>query len=181
MNPMANPIAVDSPSAVSSLPTNSSAVRRLRERSEFDAVYAEHFPALCRLGALLTGDAQEGQDLAQEAFARWYARRHMVGDPPAYMRTAVINQVRGGIRKAIVRRRAKPLLDAEAALPVIQESSHLADVILRLPERQRAAIVLRYFEGRSEAEIARILECRPGTVKSLLFRALTELRRVVER
>jgi DNA-directed RNA polymerase specialized sigma24 family protein len=89
--------------------------KRRAERAEFHAVYVEHFPALCKLGALLTGDAQEGQDLAQEAFARWYERRHSVTDPPAYLRTVVINQVKGDIRKAIVRRRTKPLLDVAAA------------------------------------------------------------------
>jgi RNA polymerase sigma-70 factor (sigma-E family) len=154
--------------------------RALSERAAFDAVFHEHFQPLCRLGTLLTGDPQEGQDLAQEAFARWYARRQSIDDPPAYMRTVVVNQVRGGIRKAIVRRKAKPLLEAEAKDSTSGPPDHLADVILRLPERQRAAVVLRYYEGRSEQEIARILGCRPGTVKSLLSRALVQLRRVIE-
>jgi RNA polymerase sigma factor (sigma-70 family) len=60
-------------------------------------------------------------------------------------------------------------------------ANDLADVVAELPTRQRAAVILRYYEGRSENEIAEILQCRPGTVKSLLSRALHELQRVTEK
>jgi RNA polymerase sigma factor (sigma-70 family) len=60
------------------------------------------------------------------------------------------------------------------------ELDHLADALAALPSRQRAVLVLRYYVGCSEAEIAAILDCRPGTVKSLASRALASLRGVLE-
>jgi RNA polymerase sigma factor (sigma-70 family) len=56
----------------------------------------------------------------------------------------------------------------------------LADALAKLPARQRAALVLRYYDGLSEAEIAMALGCRPGTVKSTTSRALAKLRNVIE-
>jgi RNA polymerase sigma factor (sigma-70 family) len=56
----------------------------------------------------------------------------------------------------------------------------LLDALATLNERQRVAIVLRYYEDLSEADIADALGCRPGTVKSLLSRGLTQLREVIE-
>ena len=60
------------------------------------------------------------------------------------------------------------------------EVDELADVLATLPYRQRAAVVLRYYEDRSEADIAELLGVRPGTVKSLLHRGLARLREVIE-
>ena len=60
------------------------------------------------------------------------------------------------------------------------EVDHLADVLAALPVKQRAAVVLRYYEDRSEADIADLLGVRPGTVKSLLHRGLARLREVIE-
>ena len=58
---------------------------------------------------------------------------------------------------------------------------HLQDALAKLPHKQRAALVLRYYDDRSEAEIAEVLRVRPGTVKSLISRGLDDLRREVER
>ena len=56
----------------------------------------------------------------------------------------------------------------------------LADVLLELPYKQRAAIVLRFYSDLSEVEIAEVLECRPGTVGSLIHRGLAKLRKAIE-
>jgi RNA polymerase sigma factor (sigma-70 family) len=59
-------------------------------------------------------------------------------------------------------------------------ADELDDAIAKLPARQRAAVVLRYYGDLSDAEIARALRCRPATVRSLVHRALAELRKVIE-
>jgi RNA polymerase sigma factor (sigma-70 family) len=156
---------------------------RVNERDRFDAIYRQQYPAIVRLITLITGDPSDVQEVAQEAFVRWYARKATVDNPEAYLRTTAINLLRGRFRRKKTTRRFAPLLETEALLAsgrISPDPDVLTDVIAKLPDRQRAAVVLRYYEGRSEAEIARILECQPGTVKSLLSRALHEMRRVIE-
>jgi RNA polymerase sigma factor (sigma-70 family) len=162
-------------------PALTSGVAGKTERELFDAVYRQQYPALVRLVTLLIGNPADAQEVTQEAFVRWYARKATVDNPEAYLRTTAINLVRGRFRRNGTTRKFAPLFQTEVlradggASPDV-----LSDVIAKLPERQRAAVVLRYYEGRNEAEIAQILECRPGTVKSLLSRALHEMRRVIE-
>lgn len=152
------------------------------ERAVFDALYAQYWPSLRRLATVMTGNVQDGQDLAQEAFARWYVHRQHVNNDEAYLRVTLINLVRGGARRRFRAERVAHLFNHEAreAAEGSDSGNDLADVVAKLPLRQRAAVVLKYYDGRTEAEIARIIGCRPGTVKSLLSRALHELRRVVE-
>jgi len=98
--------------------------------------------------------------------------------PLAYLRTTVVNLCRAyqrqqGRRRALLRR-------LPAQPPVSPAAQELLDVIDTLPYRQKAVIVLRYYEDLSEADIAKLLRCRPGTVKSLASRALTRLRKEIE-
>jgi RNA polymerase sigma factor (sigma-70 family) len=151
------------------------------DRAAFDAVYRTYYPGLCRLATLMCGNPSDGQDIAQEAFAKWYVRRGSVDNPEAYLRTVALNLTRGRFRKLGVSRKFAPLLEADLREQATDQPDVLADVIAKLPQRQRAAVILRFYEGRSEAEIATILHCRPGTVKSLLSRALQDMRQVIER
>ena len=92
------------------------------------------------------------------------------GDPPAYLRRAVINHSTSWLRRLIRERRH---VDGSTLDDVVWHDSDglaVADTVRRLSPRQRAAVVLRYVDGLSEAEIATALGCRPGTVKSLLSR-----------
>jgi RNA polymerase sigma factor (sigma-70 family) len=156
-----------------------------QRHADFDVVYARNFDALFRLASLLVSSATEGEEIAQEAFVRWYARSGVVDDPDAYLRTVVINLTKDGLRRRYASRKRAHVLEAEAR--EVSFGSHatpqnpLLDVIGKLPSRQKAAVILRFYEGRSEQEIASILGCRPGTVKSLLSRALDALRLEVER
>jgi RNA polymerase sigma factor (sigma-70 family) len=59
-------------------------------------------------------------------------------------------------------------------------ADELEDALAKLPARQRAAVVLRYYGDLPDADIARALRCRPGTVRSLIHRALADLRKVIE-
>jgi len=135
--------------------------------------YRELWPGLVRLARLLTGSHALGEDLAQEAFIG-LIRSGDIAAPEAYLRRSVVNaSINLGKRRA--RERAHLLtLREEVSLP--PEVDELWAIVEKLPVRQRAVLVLRYQLDLPEAEIARLLQCRPGTVKSLASRALTHLR-----
>jgi len=147
--------------------------------ADFEALYHEHYPSLVRLAALLTGSGVLAEEVVQEAFVR--TRRAVQGadHPAAYLRTAVVNGCRSLHRRQAVALRRLPRTSglSEAAEPELHE---LADVLALLPDRQRAVLVLRYYADLSEVEIAELLGCRPGTVKSLAHRALARLRTLIE-
>jgi RNA polymerase sigma factor (sigma-70 family) len=155
------------------------------EAGTFDAVYQRNFDALFRLASMLVSSTTEGEEIAQEAFVRWYARRTVVKDPDSYLRTVVINLTRDGLRRRYTAKRRAHLFQTEAREAAVgaeaTPSTPMLDMIAHLPARQRAVVLLRFYEGRSEHDIASIIGCRPGTVKSLLSRALDALRKEVGR
>lgn len=148
------------------------------EHGGFDAFYRVSFSRAARLAYLLTSDTDASEDIAQEAMARLQPRFDSIERPVAYLRTVVVN---------LSRRHGTDLARQRAAMvqlgvPSAQgpEGEELFDVIERLPRRQREVVVLRYFEDLTEAEIAAVLKCRPGTVKSLATRALSRLRKELD-
>ena len=142
---------------------------------ELDRLYRDLFPQLMRLAYVLTGSNEVAEEIVQDVFVRVLDRIASLDHPPSYLRAAVINAVRSRHRR-MARGMRVPLID-ESVLPT--ELVELRDVLLALSERQRAAVVLRYVTGVSDAEIATILGCREATVRSLIARGLHELRRVV--
>jgi RNA polymerase sigma factor (sigma-70 family) len=130
---------------------------------------------------MLTGNPQSGEEVAQDAFAKWYVRRSSVEHVGPYLRAAVVNLVKGQRRRKRVSSAKAHFFETEADRSAASPHEMMLDMIDALPIRQRAAIVLRYYEDASEAEIASALGCRPGTVKSLLSRALATLRLGIER
>jgi len=146
--------------------------------SNFSDFYKQAWPGAVRLAALLTQDARVGEDLAQEAFARVFPKWSRVENPNAYLRVAVVNACRSWQSRRVTERTKLPLVAAACSTELAFDV--LADAIAALPYRQRAALVLRYYEGLSEAEIADALGCRPGTVKSSTSRALAALRKGIE-
>jgi RNA polymerase sigma factor (sigma-70 family) len=149
-----------------------------------DAVEELHrlrFADAVRLAHLLSGDASVAEDLAQEAFVRVRERLDGVDAPWAYLRAAVVNACRSHHRsrgREAVRLRLRLV---GAATESQLGARELLDAVDALPYRQKAVIVLRYYEDLSEHDIARALGCRPGTVKSLASRALQHLAKEVER
>jgi DNA-directed RNA polymerase specialized sigma24 family protein len=131
---------------------------------------------MVRLAFLLSGSQAEAEEIVQEAFVRVRNRIERADNPSAYLRAAVVNGCRNRYRRLMVERRHP----APAAGPVHDQVDELRDALAALGPRQRSVIVLRYYAGLSEAEIAQALGCRPGTVKSLCHRGLAELRRVLE-
>jgi RNA polymerase sigma factor (sigma-70 family) len=146
----------------------------------FADVFERNWVPLFRLAALTTGSRSDAEEIAQEAFVKWYARRSSIENHDAYLRTIVVNLANGRYRKHVIAGRYLHLFTEQIVSDTtFTEHAELLEIIGQLPVRQRAAVVLRYYEGRTESEIADILRCRPGTVKSLLSRAFNDMRRVL--
>ena len=151
-------------------------------------LYRLHAADGVRLAYLLTGSRPLAEDLVQEAFVRLYGRFRDLRDPGAfewYLRRTIVNLVRSHYRRvrverAYLQRRAGERDEpAEPPDPGIREE--LWRALLALPERQRTAIVLRYYEDLPEASIAEAMRCPVGTVKSLISRGKERLRQSVPR
>jgi DNA-directed RNA polymerase specialized sigma24 family protein len=143
----------------------------------FDAFYREQYAPMVRLARLLTGSVAVAEDLTHDAFVRVAPRLGSLERPAAYLRTTVVNACRSHHRHQAVVDRSAPS-PAEPSPP-----SHLvdfADALGELPERQRTAIVLRYYGDLDDREIAEILGCRRPTVRTLVRRGMTALREVIE-
>lgn len=148
--------------------------------TSFGEFVAARNAALRRFGALLTGNRDDGDDLTQTALvrvgARWSRLNHD-GSPEAYIRTTMVRLYLNDRRRRL---RHRERVDAGVDSPVIGPDVDLRltlwNQLRKLPPRQRAVIVLRYYEQLSEAEIAAVLGCSRGTVKSQAFKALTSLR-----
>ncbi|MFE9956284.1 SigE family RNA polymerase sigma factor [Micromonospora sp. NPDC005299] len=147
----------------------------------FDDFVVTRSPRLLRTAFLLTRDWALAEDLLQTALARaWEAWRRIDGDPEPYVRRIIVNAYASSWR----RRWRGELPAAELPEAVVEADPHagfddrdrLWRALGRLPRRQRAVLVLRYFEDLSEVEIAEVLGCSVGTVKSQASRAVAKLR-----
>ena len=151
------------------------AVKAMRA-SGFEALYAGSYDRLVRLARLTSADGVPVEEIVQDAFVQLYRRWDDVREPAAYLRLAVVNGCRswGRRRSVLLARRAAPPRPLEPTLD--GDALAVRQALGALSPRQRAAVVLRYFEDLPEIEIARVLGCRPGTVKSLLSRGLANLK-----
>jgi RNA polymerase sigma-70 factor (sigma-E family) len=147
----------------------------------FEAFYRSRYRDAVRLAYVMTSDPDSAEDVAQEALMRVRPRFASLESPWPYTRAAIINGARSHLRG---RNREWARLRSVAAS---QRSTsdlqpiELLDAIDRLPFRQKAVIVLRFYEDLPESEIAEALGCRPGTVKSLSSRALSRLAQEIKR
>ena len=129
-----------------------------------------------RLAALLTGSADSAPDLVQDCFVGLHGRWASVRQPLPYVRRSVVHASASHHRRVARARRQPP---PEVRVSVLG-ADELGDALAQLPARQRAAVVLRYYADLPDADIAAALRCRPGTVRSLIHRALSDLRRTIE-
>lgn len=142
--------------------------------ADFEAYVAQRLPHLLKLGRALTGDAQRGADLVQDALERTLLAWPKVIDPDAYVRQAMVNRSVSVWRKL---RREEPLSELPEPAGTDRPRDHeLFAAVRRLPARQRAVIALRYYEDLTEAQTAQVLGCSVGTVKSQANRAMAALR-----
>jgi len=148
-----------------------------------EALYREHAHVAARLAFLLTGDTASGEDLVQEAFIRVAGKSLRSQDPlvfRAYLRRTIINlhtsaQRRRGVeRKHLKRQAAEP--PSPFAPPDIDTQDEMWRLLGALPPRQRAALVLRYYEDLSEEDTASALGCSRSAARSLAARGLDTLR-----
>jgi RNA polymerase sigma factor (sigma-70 family) len=146
-------------------------------RTSFEAVYLDSWLPMVRLAALTTGSTEIAEQIVQDAFVQLLRNWTTVTSPKAWLRIAVINGGRGWLRRQYIERRHADQWTT-AAMP--DEGVVVREALRKLSARQRAAIVLRYYEDLTELEIAETLRCRPGTVKSLLDRANRTLRRELQ-
>src|SRR4051812_19278855 len=153
------------------------------EAEDFASFVRKHSRSLYGTAYLLTGSAQAAEDLLQDTLAALYPKWTRViaaEQSVAYVRRALTNRFVSSTRRPWVRDRAVSELpdrpsDLDLAV-VVADRRLLWQLLLTLPERQRTAIVLRYFHDLSDAEIAPALGCREVTVRSLVSRGLAELR-----
>lgn len=145
------------------------------------AAYEEHYVPLLRLCVLLCGDRQVAEDMVQDAFVKIAPRIGEVAPPQLgpYLRRVAVNLWKNRLRSLTRERRAR---DRSVTTSPIADASHedrtlLRSAVLRLPRRQRACVVLRYYEDLPEREVASLLGCSIGTVKSQTSRALARLRK----
>jgi RNA polymerase sigma-70 factor (sigma-E family) len=154
-------------------------VGHVDEPASFDAFVRARLPALLRFAHAICGDPHTAADLVQDALERTGLHWHRIdrnGDPEAYVRRAIVNGRTSRWRK--LRRESLVDLVPEHA-PYVDHPAHddtLWQLLATLPRRQRAVLVLRYYEDMSEEQIAATLGCAPGTVKSQASKALAKLR-----
>jgi RNA polymerase sigma-70 factor (sigma-E family) len=149
-------------------------------------LYLTHAEDAVRLAYLLTGDRALAEDLVQDAFVRLAGRLVHLRDQsafPAYLRRTVVNLANSHYRRKRVERaylkREQRAVQPDPQLDDVGQREYLWAALQRLSGRQRAAIVLRFYEDLSEQRVAEILRCRPGTVKSLVSRGLETLRQEI--
>jgi RNA polymerase sigma-70 factor (sigma-E family) len=145
----------------------------------FEDFAAARLPALLRYATLLSGEREQARDLVQEVLTRAllkWDRIDRADEPYAYVRRMVTNEYLSWRR----RRRLVTVPLEQAPEPVAHSSAEHGEelwaLLTALPRQQRAVLVLRYYEGLDDQEIADVLGCRSSTVRGYASRALATLR-----
>lgn len=150
---------------------------------EFRQFVVARTPALLGTAYALTGDRGLAEDLLQASLLKTYRHWRQVrasDRPDAYVRRVMANQRISWWRRRRVAESDRPVPDRPApAGPGVEDRDELWRALRQLPQRTRAVVVLRYWEDLSEAEVARILGCSVGSVKSQASRGLARLRTVL--
>lgn len=150
----------------------------------FEEFAAGRLPALLRFAAVLTGDRAGAEDVVQEVLIRAHRHWDKIGGldrPELYVRKMIVNEFISSRRRLWRVVPAGRGVDLDVRVAPDHAGAHaerqaLLAELARLPGRQRAVLVLRYYEGLDDAEIADVLGCAPGTVRGYASRALATLR-----
>ena len=160
-----------------------------QERRGLAELYERHAPAAVRLAYLITGDRERSRDVAQEAFVRVAARFRHLRFPDAfdaYLRRTVVNLCTSQFRRErlerdyLERERSRAVETASDAFD-LGTRDELVRALRRLPARQRAAVVLRYYEDLSEEAMADAMRVSVPAARSLLSRGMQTLRTMIDR
>jgi RNA polymerase sigma-70 factor (sigma-E family) len=147
----------------------------------YDEFLAARGPALLRTAYLICGDRHQAEDLFQNAMARLLVHWRRVGgdNPEAYVRRTLVNSTINWRQRLLARERIVATVP-DTAVPDFTVAHAARDetwrALSRLPRRQRAVLVLRYYEDLTEAQAAELLGCSVGTIKSQSAKALSRLR-----
>ena len=173
--------------------TNTSIGDSVDSAGRLDLLYRTYSPDALRVAYLLTGDRALAEDLMQEAFVRVLGRFRDLRNGDAfwwYLRRTIVNLSNSHFRRLrverahLARERSTVLGTTEigaGAAPDVEERERMRAALAGLRPRQRAAIVLRFYEDLSEAETADMLGCPVGTVKSMVSRGVASLREELTR
>lgn len=162
----------------------------VQDRTEWGAdeaiteLYTAHYARLVRLAALLQGDHAVAEEVVQDAFVALHRRWRRLRDPGsavAYLRTSVVHgcrsvQRRRGVAARHPEDRAPHVPSAEQLAVLDAATGAVVEALRQLPARQREALVLRYYGGLSESEIAEAMNISNGAVKSHASRGMAGLR-----
>lgn len=161
----------------------SDAERDARVANLFDA----HYAPLCRLAYVILGDSQMAEEMVMEALLKTFTGFRRIRDldrADVYLRRAVVNLCRSKIRRKSIEMRVNATVHhrGERRAPHWDPEQHeisrvVLDAVRKLPERQRACVVLFYYEDLPEAQIAEVLDCSVGTVKSQLSKSRAKLQK----
>jgi RNA polymerase sigma-70 factor (sigma-E family) len=168
------------------------APEQLREAGGLDlsGLFQRHHADLVRLAVLLVRDQATAEDVVQDVFARLHANprlRARTGEELAYIRASVINGCRSVLRRRSVAQRLSMFQDlrertdpsAESEVILAEDRRKVLAALATLPQRRREVLVLRYYLGLTEAQIAATLGISPGTVKSTAARGIAAMARAL--
>lgn len=150
-------------------------------------LYVRNAPSAVGFAYLLTGDPYLAEDLAQEAFVRVAGRFRHMRFPDAfdsYLRRTIVNLFTSELRRrrlerSYLNREQRAAREVQVSTADISTRDELWNALRSLPPRQRAAVVLRYFEDKSEREVAQLMRCSLSAAKSLITRGMDTLRTMV--
>lgn len=143
-----------------------------RRPAGFDRLYTDRYRPMLGLAISLVDQPSVAEEIVQEAFQRVWIRWDGLEQPKVYLRTAVVNGCHDELRRRRVRRRTDPTLWPSAPA----EAHYLVDALSSLNSRRREAVVLRFYGGMTMPEVAKAMDIPTGTAKSLVHRALADLR-----
>ncbi|MGH9047814.1 MAG: SigE family RNA polymerase sigma factor [Acidimicrobiales bacterium] len=161
--------------------TTAPAGRPARGNEVLERVFAQHYTGFCRLATLLLDDRSAAEEVVQEAFLRTFSSWWRLRQPERaqwYVRAAVVNLCRSRLRRRgreEAGNRASWRDSHEWSDDRLDDALVVLEAVGSLPRRQRETVVLRYYEDLSERDVATVLGCSVGTVKSQLARARATL------
>jgi RNA polymerase sigma factor (sigma-70 family) len=147
------------------------------DEQQLAVLFRAHYRRMVALAWLLVQSMPAAEDVVQEAFLNLQRAWPRVTEPVAYLRTVVVNGC-----KRVRRDRGREVVGAIAASPPLSLPAEIDDmlrVLAGLRPAQRTALVLRFYEDLADEDIARIMGCRPATVRSHVHRGLASLREVM--
>ncbi len=144
--------------------------------TQFEDFYRANWSAMVRLAWFLCGSRQDGEDVVHDAFVRLEEGFDELVVPEAYLRKAVVNGVLALQRHRAVERRHRSAPEIWHLDPEVEE---VWAAVRQLPDRQREALVLRFYLDLSLEQVADHLGCPVGTAKSLVHRGVAAVRRRV--